>query len=54
MTREELIALIRAHPVNKNWCDRCKKQVPGQAEHLAEEIMPDGVDYLLEGRWLDD
>lgn len=53
MTREELLAIIRKHGVNGTWCYGCKTRVPGRGEHLAEMIMPPGVDYLLEGRWLD-
>lgn len=54
MDREQLLALIHKHRGNGTWCDGCSRQVGNLAEHLANTIMPQGVDYLLEGRWLDD
>lgn len=52
MDRDALIATIRAHKGHGTWCDGCSKQVGNLAEHLADQIMPEDVDYLLEGRWL--
>ena len=54
MDREALLALIRLHRGNGTWCDGCSKQVGPLSNHLADMIMPKGVDYLLEGRWLGD
>ncbi len=54
MTREELLAIIRAHHGNGTWCDGCNARVGNLNEHLADMIMPRGVDYLLEGRVLDE
>lgn len=53
MDREQLLAIIRTHKGNGTWCDGCNAQVGPLSEHLADMIMPQGVDYLLEGKWLD-
>lgn len=53
MTREELLEIIKRHRGNGTWCDGCSRQVGNLTEHLAAQIMPAGVDYLLEGRWID-
>jgi len=52
MTRDELVALIKAHPVHQFWCDGCGRSVGRREEHLADVIMPEGVEYLLEARVL--
>jgi hypothetical protein len=51
MDRAELIALLNQHRMNHTWCDGCKKNV--SKDHIADVLMPDGVDYLLQGRWID-
>lgn len=53
MTKEELLAILKRHKGNGTWCDGCSAQVGNLSEHVASLIMPDGVDYLLEGRFLD-
>lgn len=53
MDREELLALINKHKGNGTWCNGCNERVGPLDAHLAEMIMPAGVDYLLQGRWLD-
>lgn len=47
MDREELIALLNAHKVHHTWCYECARNVGPQAKHIADLLMPDGVDYLL-------
>lgn len=53
MTREELEELIRHHAVNHTWCYGCATNVGSQAKHLADLMMPPGVEYLLQAKEID-
>lgn len=50
MDREELIALIEQHRMYRTWCYTCNGNVGTFAEHIADLLMPAGVDYLLTAR----
>jgi hypothetical protein len=54
MDRSELIALLKHHKVHQIWCYGCARNVGSAAEHIADLLMPPGVDWLLTAKELPD